>query len=374
LSADLQLLALDVAALVCAVLLGARVVMVGAGSPGVRLFAAILLCNACHIVLSRHDYGAWIAPAYRIDVGAWRPVLNLARNLTPGLIMALSHALFTDGRRFPRWLLVLFALQVFLEAPVGWLAPDHQRPGWANPAAAGLQALFAGATIYWALASWRADLVEARRRLRMAAVLLVGLDVMGASLLLRVLIPQDTRANYLAHVAFVAANLAILAFVLLRFPGEDIARRLAPAPPARPVRPPAKDLAEAQTAQAFARLVALMEVERVYREPGLSLKALADRTGLPEYRLRKLIHDRLGYRNFNRFLHDHRIREACAQLDDPALRKIPILTIALSVGYQSVNTFNRGFVEIMGKTPSAYRTEADLSRAGGQAETALKTE
>ena len=38
-------------------------------------------------------------------------------------------------------------------------------------------------------------------------------------------------------------------------------------------------------------------------------------------------------------------------------RRVPILTIALSTGYQSVNTFNRGFREVMGITPSAYRSQ-----------------
>jgi AraC-like DNA-binding protein len=37
------------------------------------------------------------------------------------------------------------------------------------------------------------------------------------------------------------------------------------------------------------------------------------------------------------------------------MQRIPILTIALSTGYQSINTFNRGFREIVNMTPSAYR-------------------
>jgi len=78
--------------------------------------------------------------------------------------------------------------------------------------------------------------------------------------------------------------------------------------------------------------------------------------GAPEYRLRKIIHEQLGYQNFNAFLHEYRIRDACQQLRDPKMQRIPILTIALSIGYQSINTFNRGFREILGMTPSAYRS------------------
>ncbi len=121
-------------------------------------------------------------------------------------------------------------------------------------------------------------------------------------------------------------------------------------------RRPARHPSTPKTGPALARLAALLEDEQICRQPGLSLKALADRVGLPEYRLRRLIHEQLGYRNFNALLHHYRIKEACRQLRDPDLRRTPILTIALSVGYESVNTFNRGFLEIMNLTPSAYRS------------------
>jgi AraC-like DNA-binding protein len=87
---------------------------------------------------------------------------------------------------------------------------------------------------------------------------------------------------------------------------------------------------------------------------------------LPEYRLRRLIHEELGHRNFNSFLHEYRIREACGQLGDQQQWRTPILTIALSVGYQSINTFNRAFREVTGMTPSAYRSAKGQSRARQQ--------
>jgi len=50
------------------------------------------------------------------------------------------------------------------------------------------------------------------------------------------------------------------------------------------------------------------------------------------------------------------------------MRRTPILTIALSVGYQSINTFNRGFRDIMDMTPSEYRSleDAPLPSAPGK--------
>jgi AraC-like DNA-binding protein len=213
--------------------------------------------------------------------------------------------------------------------------------------------LLAAFTLYWAVADWRGDLVEARRRVRAAVVFIISLNVIAVSLLLRLVIPWDTAANYHGYVAFAVLNLATSVFLLLSLRDDDLRRYLEPAREA-PLPRPAGDT---QTAQALARLNALFEKDYIHREPGLSLKALADRVGLPEYRLRRLIHEHLGYKNFNAFLHSWRIRDACVQLRDPALRRTPILTIALSLGYQSVTTFNRGFVEITGMTPSAWRAE-----------------
>ncbi len=222
-----------------------------------------------------------------------------------------------------------------------------------------LQTIFAGFAFYWTVADWRFDLVETRRAIR-AVIMAVGGGLIVVSGLMPVLIDPNSGANYLAHEAVAVADLAILSLVLFRMTGGDVGRyldfRRTPST-VRPVSAIDTDL------PARARLTVLLEEEHICQREGLSLNALAGLVGLPEYRLRKLIHEQLGYRNFNALLHDYRIREACRQLSDPALRRTPILTIALSVGYASINTFSRGFREIMGVTPSAWR-EAQLNAGG----------
>jgi AraC-like DNA-binding protein len=54
--------------------------------------------------------------------------------------------------------------------------------------------------------------------------------------------------------------------------------------------------------------------ERAYRREGLSLSDLAQTTNMSEAALRELINQRLGFRNFNDFLHHHRLREATERL------------------------------------------------------------
>ena len=75
---------------------------------------------------------------------------------------------------------------------------------------------------------------------------------------------------------------------------------------------------------------------------------------MPEYRLRRLINGQLGYRNFNAFLNGYRIEEARAALADPSQAEVPVTTIALDAGFQSIGPFNRAFKVSTGVTPTEY--------------------
>ena len=102
-------------------------------------------------------------------------------------------------------------------------------------------------------------------------------------------------------------------------------------------------------------LMRLMSDERIYRHEGITIGTLATKLAVPEYRLRRLINQQLGYRNFNVFLNDHRIEEAKAALADPSQAEVPVITIAMDAGFQSLGPFNRAFKATTGVTPSEYR-------------------
>ena len=91
------------------------------------------------------------------------------------------------------------------------------------------------------------------------------------------------------------------------------------------------------------RLEHLMSVERAYHREGLTIGSLSTELGVPEYRLRQLINEGLGHRNFNAFLNSYRIEEAKAALADPGQKDVPVLTIAMDTGFQSIGPFNRAF-------------------------------
>lgn len=351
-NAALAILFVDVANVVCVVLIGLRVVLSRPRQGNALLVALICVAGICYFALARSDYGYWIPTPYQLDVGSARPVLNLLRNMAPGLMMILVHRLFTDRGAMPKGLWIAFAVQLFLEEPIKWLFPAiRQQPLLSQLAPTLLQTLFVALALYWTLADWRVDLIEARRRGRVLVTAVLLVNMVASSLLLRVVVPQNTIANYLTYVVLTVWELALGVIILLRISDAAIDRFLDPARE----RPVAAASLPADDGPALARLKVLMGEERLYRQPGLTLRTLADRARLPEYRLRRLIHEALGYRNFNAFLHAYRIKDACSQLLDPSLARTPILTIALDVGYQSLNTFNRGFRETMGVTPSAYR-------------------
>lgn len=99
----------------------------------------------------------------------------------------------------------------------------------------------------------------------------------------------------------------------------------------------------------------LVEQENLFLRPGLTIASLADEAGFPEHRLRRLINRHLGYRNFADFLNHYRINAAQARLASVSERNVPVLTIAMELGYGSLGPFNRAFKERTGVTPTEYR-------------------
>ena len=155
------------------------------------------------------------------------------------------------------------------------------------------------------------------------------------------------------QIAVLTLILLAVAAALLRVSGEA-GLFPAPASAARP-RDFVDRVAAAPNPVLVAALERAMTVDRAYRQEGLSIGQLALRLGLPEYRLRQLINQRLGYRNFAAFLNFYRIADAKTALADPAQAEVPILTIALDAGFNSLGPFNRAFKAETGVTPGEFR-------------------
>ena len=213
-------------------------------------------------------------------------------------------------------------------------------------------------------AAWRgraADLVEPRRRARL-------LFVSATGLLLFVVATSEFAAEPRQLPAYVADFNAIgLLLVALGLAASFLGIRDSEIFVPRAERPSAPrdtegaliiDCTDPGEARLMARLERMMTEDRAYRESGLTISRVASRLGVAEHELRRLINGRLGWRNFNAYLNAWRIAEARDALSDPEQIEVPISTIALDSGFQSLGPFNRAFKQSEGATPTKFRQRA----------------
>lgn len=103
---------------------------------------------------------------------------------------------------------------------------------------------------------------------------------------------------------------------------------------------------------ALERLRNAVAQERIYRDPNLSLAALALHLGLSSHQVSELLNSRLG-KSFSRFVREARVAAAKTMLQ--AEPTASVLSVGLSVGFTSQSTFYDAFKEIEGMTPGQYR-------------------
>lgn len=216
--------------------------------------------------------------------------------------------------------------------------------------------LLMGHSALLAVMDLRDDLVEPRRRFRVALAILVGLlgvsvAIVEISFVGRGFPPQVFLWQGIALLVLAGgfASWAVSPRQSLFLQPQQPDTPLAGLPRGEGVRPEDKALAR--------RLEDAM-ADGVYRQSGLSVGALAGQLGSPEHQLRKLINRGLGYRNFSSFLNAYRIRDAQVALSDLERAREQILTIALDLGYGSIAPFNRAFKDLTGQTPTAFRKAA----------------
>jgi AraC-like DNA-binding protein len=314
-------------------------------------------------------YAALFTLGAAADLVASAPILDEVRALwlapmrilaagNPAVFWVTASALFDDEfeASWPHaaaWLGLagLGVLGAFTAAPWRFL-PHH-----------GLALICVALALWNVLAGRAGDLDEARRRLRFAFVVSVGLfttlSIVSGAVLRggpgsTALAGANVVGNLVLAFAFSVALLSLAPRNLLQpLALAKESRRKADRPPAIPDDPREAALLE--------KLRRELEVNRAYRDETLGIAGLASRLGVPEYRLRRLINQQLGHRNFAAFLNGYRIDEAMAALADPGQADVPILTIALDAGFSSMGPFNRAFKARTGQTPSEYR------RAGGEA-------
>jgi AraC-like DNA-binding protein len=311
-----------------------------------RLAAAFALGSAAHAVTSSVGAASPVSAAHA-------PVIALSTGNVV-VFWLFTRALFDEAFRLRWWhALVWAAVAAFSFVNCLWLAP-LQGARFAIVAINLVALGFIALAVVQSVTSWSADLVEGRRHVRVfivsAAALYGGLN---AILQILMAVGGSVEIANVLNSAALAAVVAAISVAMMRVDGAD----LFPAAPEAKVD--ATETAAAESSAADRKLIdallRLMSDERIYRHDNVTIGTLATRLGIPEYRLRRLINQRLGYRNFNVFLNEHRIADAKAALADPSQAEVPVITIAMDAGFQSLGPFNRAFKAITGLTPTEYR-------------------
>lgn len=268
----------------------------------------------------------------------------------------LARALFNEEARLERYNMAvvgavavagLWQQTVFLEQYRAGTATT-----WEAFAGFGFEGVLLLLVVVGLYEAWRdlaVDLVERRRRLRLGFIVATGiyltvtLAVQTYNLLLDVSTPVlATRAN----MAMVALACLAASWFLLQPRSQSWLD---------PARAPSLVVLNRVESAVLAGLERALETDRVHLQEGLTIGALAERLGTGEHVLRRVINRGMGHRNFNDFLHAWRIREACEELVRPEQARLPVLSIAMKVGYGSIGVFNRAFKARIGMTPTDYR-------------------
>ncbi|MEE4661086.1 MAG: AraC family transcriptional regulator [Halieaceae bacterium] len=287
-----------------------------------------------------------------VVAGSWMGLpASVVQTAAPGLFWLFSYSLFDDGFRLRAWQLGLVGFTVFMPL-LGRLVASADWLFFTLPQAVEFALL--GAALWVVARNWRSDLVEARRRLRLWFVALTG----SYSLLLlfsrEILFPG---AAWLATWEYLALALLLLGInvSLLRYHRGLLFQQLPEVlAPDVPVTPEVSARASIEP-EAVAKLEAFMREHAIWREMGLTLGQLAEKLETPQYRVRQVINQGLGYRNFNDFLNSYRVKEAAERLASPEQASLPVLTIAMDAGFRSLSAFNKAFKDAQGMTPTAWR-------------------
>jgi AraC-like DNA-binding protein len=308
-----------------------------------RIGAALFTCSLGYSLILIHE-------TIELPVAVLQAAVFLnAFSLGLGWLFA---QVLLDGRfRLGRWEIGIFVAISLLVLAADADVFGYRGSIWVVEKAAFYASIAVMAHLLWiALSSFKDDLINVRRLVRIWFVLFVlasfgvlfSLDAVAASPVWRGLVYDTTT---------IAISVSILLWSSQLSPERLVFQ---PEPPPLTTQP----VVQPQDDPCHARLLDIVERQRAYRDPELSVGGLAERLGQSEHKLRAHINRTLGYENFAEFLNHYRLADASAALADPAQAHKSIFVIAMDAGYNSISSFNRAFKAKYAETPTSYRRRA----------------
>lgn len=227
----------------------------------------------------------------------------------------------------------------------------NKLPEWLILLSSATSIALMGHLIYVTLQGRHNDMIESRRRVRLYFLVALALTIILILISERLFSQQYPDKVNTLRAAITLALAFWGTYWMLGFQSEKLAfEALTTKPTERPNIDPRDE-------KLHSLLIEQMESKHVYMEPGLSIKALAEKLNSPEHHLRALINQGLGFRNFNGFMNHYRIEAVKRAMLDIDNARTPILTLAMNVGFNSLAPFNRAFLKRTGQTPTEFRSK-----------------
>jgi AraC-like DNA-binding protein len=139
-------------------------------------------------------------------------------------------------------------------------------------------------------------------------------------------------------------------------PARDLLIEPAPdqAPPHRELDAPSPPPEEPPFDEAIKeRLSLLMDQDKPYLNPKLTLSELADLADTNPHELSRAINQ--GFEmNFNDFVNTYRVEAFKQRVVEPQYQNHTFLAVAMMVGFNSKTAFNRSYKKLTGETPREY--------------------
>ncbi|HEY8569272.1 helix-turn-helix domain-containing protein [Microbulbifer sp.] len=280
--------------------------------------------------------------------------------LIPGAFWLFTHQLCSERDQFPSWGWGVIAAELFID----FFSQLHIHTVFyllAQPFKLGL----IGAGLVTLLRQLQYDLVAERRLLRIALLIAIGSYMV-------IVVCAEFLFSYFPVPSGIAALHALMASVLafsaclwlLALSPNALDESLPPRSATdqgetgnlQDTAPTTPEPLDEHQRELLLRLQRHMD-SGGYRKTGLTIRELSETLDAREHVLRALINKHLGFRNFNEYLNQYRIDEASRRLAAPEEAHLPVLTIALDIGYRSLSPFNAAFKRRHEKTPTEFRRE-----------------
>ncbi|MEM6413806.1 MAG: AraC family transcriptional regulator [Pseudomonadota bacterium] len=311
---------------------------------GVERLGALFSFSAAAYTISSANF-QWEA------TGAIILVLHYFGMLTPVFFWWFCTALFDDDFKWYLWRFIpLGALTIAFY--MLFLKPTGVREYFHNILIFGSTLPMLLHVLWLALVHRNEDLVEQRRAFRLAIAVLVGVTGIVITLFETMVVVPRSVGEILNLIQAGTIFSMTMGMAIWIIPPVTVLKQ---------TKTPSNATAQAQpTSENSASLTHLKEfmADGTYRREGLTIGVLAEMVALPEHRLRWIINQELGFRNFNAFLNSYRLAEAKEILSDPAQARRQITQIALDLGYGSIGPFNRAFKSETEMTPTEFRKSA----------------